>query len=634
MCGITGIYAFNLVGKFNLINITAATSALARRGPDFQDVYTDPWIGLGHRRLSIIDTSEAGNQPMWDSSGRYCIVYNGEIFNYRELRLHLLSRGLAFRSDSDTEVLLQLFMLEKEKCLSRLNGFFSFCIYDKEEQSFFLARDRFGIKPLLYLFDEDKFIFASEMKSMLCYGIEKTLDYNSLHAYLQLNYIPAPNTIFAGVKKLMPGHYLTVKRKEISNQTYYQIPYSSNNIDPTITYDQAKEKFKNLLEASVKKRLVADVPLGAFLSGGIDSSIVTGIASRHKADLQTFSIGFSDAPFFDETRYAKLVARHFNTRHTVFSLTHADLFRHTYDVLDYLDEPFGDSSALAVYILSKEVRKHATVALSGDGADELLAGYNKHEALYRMLHGGLTENLIKWLGPVWRWLPHSRNNALLNVFRQLSRFAEAATMNAQERYWRLATLAEEQEALSLLNTSSQQQWGRQRYGELKAEILKTIPDKENLNDILLTDMQLVLPNDMLTKVDLMSMANSLEVRVPFLDYELVNFVFSLPGSYKISAAGRKRVAQDAFREMLPLKLYSRPKKGFEIPLLRWFRNEMKTLITEDLLSTRFIEEQNIFAYPEVNKLKGQLYSSNPGDSPARIWGLLVFQWWWRKNVGG
>ena len=632
MCGITGIYAFNLVGKFNLINITAATMALEKRGPDFQDIYTDQWIGLGHRRLSIIDTTEAGNQPMWDATGRYCIVFNGEIFNYRELRLQMLSRGLAFRSDSDTEVLLQLFILEKEKCLSRLNGFFSFCVYDKEEQSFFLARDRYGVKPLLYLHDEDKFLFASEMKAMLCYGIEKTIDYNSLYAYLQLNYTPAPNTIFTRVKKLLPGHYLTVNRKAMDIKAYYEIPYTANNPDPSINYGQAKEKFKILLDASVKKRLVADVPLGAFLSGGVDSSIVTGLASRHKPDLQTFSIGFSDDPFFDETAYARMVAKHFNTQHEVFSLTHSDLYGHVHSILDALDEPFADSSAIAVYILSKKVRNHAAVALSGDGADELLAGYNKHEALYRMLHGGLKENLIQWLGPAWKWLPHSRNNVVSNAFRQLDRFATVAKMNAQERYWRLAALAAEPEAFALLNASSQQQWDRQRYVEEKAHILRTISATETLNDILLTDMRLVLPNDMLTKVDLMSMANSLEVRTPFLDYELVNFVFSLPDSYKISAAGRKRIAQDAFKEMLPARLYNRPKKGFEIPLLKWFRHEMKTLITEDLLSEKFIEDQNIFHYHEVNKLKKKLYSSSPGDSPARIWGLLVFQWWWKKNV--
>ncbi|HUM48495.1 MAG TPA: hypothetical protein PLD84_16300 [Chitinophagales bacterium] len=215
MCGITGVFAFNLVGKFNMIHVTAATMALHKRGPDFQDVYIDEFVGLGHRRLSIIDTSAVANQPMWDTNKRYCIVFNGEIFNYRELREELEAGGVSFFSASDTEVLLNLFIREKEKCLNRLNGFFSFCIYDRKEQTFFLARDRYGIKPLLYLFDEDKFLFGSEMKAMIEYGIDKEIDFQSLFTFLQLNYIPAPATIFAHVKKLLPGHYLKVSRKKL-----------------------------------------------------------------------------------------------------------------------------------------------------------------------------------------------------------------------------------------------------------------------------------------------------------------------------------------------------------------------------------------------------------------------------------
>jgi asparagine synthase (glutamine-hydrolysing) len=206
MCGITGIFAFNLVGKFNKINVTAATGTFRKRGPDFQDIYLDDWVALGHRRLSIIDTSDAGNQPMWDSTNRYCIVFNGEIFNFKDLRSELQSSGVSFHSNSDTEVLLYLYIQEKEKCLNKLNGFFSFCIYDRTEQTFFLARDRYGIKPLLYVFDDDKFIFGSEMKSIISYGIDKEINYNSLYTYLQLNYIPAPDTIFKHVKKLLPGH--------------------------------------------------------------------------------------------------------------------------------------------------------------------------------------------------------------------------------------------------------------------------------------------------------------------------------------------------------------------------------------------------------------------------------------------
>lgn len=629
MCGITGIFAFNLVGKFNRVHVTAATMALNKRGPDFQDIYTDEWVGLGHRRLSIIDTTECGNQPMWDVSKRYCIVFNGEIFNYRELKEELIAKGQIFQSHSDTEVLLYLFIREKESCLKRLNGFFSFCIYDKEEQSFFVARDRYGIKPLLYVFDEDKFLFASEMKSILQYGIEKNIDYTSLYTYFQLNYIPAPATIFHAVKKLMPGHYLKVKRQQIEEGVYYTIPFDRQK-NSNIEYDQAKEKLKQLLEDSVRRRLVSDVPLGAFLSGGIDSSVITALASKHKPDLHTFSIGFRDEKFFDETEYAKLVAKHFKTDHTVFSLTNDDLYSHVHTILDYIDEPFADSSAINVFILSKETRKHATVALSGDGADELLAGYNKHAAFNRIINQGIKEQAVSALAPLWKALPKSRSNPLANKARQFARFAEGMKLSSKERYWKWAGYADENEALSVFNDQSKQQVVLDEYRQRKSKLVATIPDRENINDILLTDMLVVLPNDMLTKVDMMSMARGLEVRVPFLDYTVVDFIFSLPDSYKITPQLRKRILQDAFKDILPAELYNRPKKGFEVPLLKWFRKEMKALIMDDLLSEEFIRQQNIFNYSEIKKLKTQLFSSNPGDIHARIWALIVFQWWWKK----
>jgi asparagine synthase (glutamine-hydrolysing) len=629
MCGITGIFAFNLVGKFNRVHVTAATMALNKRGPDFQDIYTDEWIGLGHRRLSIIDTTECGNQPMWDESKRYGIVFNGEIFNYLELRDELVAKGVNFHSHSDTEVLLYLFIRDKEKCLQRLNGFFSFCIYDKQEQSFFVARDRYGIKPLLYVFDEDKFLFASEMKSIIQYGIEKDIDYTSLYTYFQLNYIPAPATIFQKVKKLMPGHYLKIQRQKIEEGVYYTIPFDGNQ-NSHIEYDQAKEKLKQLLEDSVKRRLISDVPLGAFLSGGIDSSVITALAAKHKPDLHTFSIGFRDEKFFDETAYAKLVAKHFKTDHTVFSLTNDDLYSHVHTILDYIDEPFADSSAINVFILSKETRKHATVALSGDGADELLAGYNKHAASHRIINKGIKEQAVSALAPIWNALPKSRSNPFANKARQLARFAEGIKLSSKERYWRWAGYADENEALNVFNDQSRQHIIQEEYRQRKSKLLATIPAKETINDILLTDMLVVLPNDMLTKVDLMSMAQGLEIRVPFLDYTVVDFIFSLPDSYKIDSQLRKRVLQDAFKDILPAELYNRPKKGFEVPLLKWFRREMKSLIMDDLLSEKFIQQQNIFDYNEIKKLKTQLFSSNPGDIHARIWALIVFQWWWKK----
>lgn len=629
MCGITGIFAFNLVGKFNKVNVAAATMCLDQRGPDHQNIYNDDWVALGHRRLSIIDTSAMGNQPMWDESERYAIVFNGMVFNHLELRLELENQGVQFFSHSDTEVLLKLFIREKEKCLSKLNGFFAFCVYDKQEQTFFVARDRYGVKPLLYLFDEDKFLFASEMKAIVQYGIDKTINFTSLYSYLQLNYIPAPDTIFRNVKKLLPGHYLTIANRQLSIGKYYDIPKEENS---SISYDAAKEKLKELLDASVKRRLIADVPIGSFLSGGIDSSVITALASKHKPDLHTFSIGFKDEKFFDETHYARLVADHFKTEHTVFSLTNDDLYEHVHSILNYFDEPFADSSAINVYILSKQTRKHATVALSGDGADELLAGYNKHAAFYRSFHPGIKEKAVRAFNPLWKMIPQSRSNPLANKARQFNRFAEGMKLSPKERYWRWASFADETDSKSLLTADSQAKISEQHYQESKSEILKDIGTTGNINEVLRTDTKLVLPNDMLTKVDLMSMANGLEVRTPFLDFEVVNFIFSLPEDFKINSQIRKRILQDAFREILPAELYRRSKKGFEVPLLKWFRKEMKSMIVDDLLSEKLIEEQAIFRYEEIKKLKDQLFSSNPGDVHARIWGLIVFQFWWKKYL--
>jgi asparagine synthase (glutamine-hydrolysing) len=630
MCGITGVFAFNLVGKFSKINVAAATAALASRGPDNQNIHADEWVCLGFRRLSIIDTRELANQPMWDEAKRYAIVFNGEIFNFRELREELKQQGVSFFSESDTEVLLRLYIREKENCLNKLNGFFSFCIYDSRDQTLFLARDRFGIKPLVYLFDDDKFLFGSEMKAILAYGIEKDIDYNALLTYLQLNYIPAPLTIFNKVRKLMPGHYMKVSNKDLFIENYYKIPYDRENAETnTIPYENAKEQFGQLLEESVKKRLVADVPLGSFLSGGIDSSVVAALARRHKPDLHTFSIGFKDEKFFDETSYALDVARHIRSHHTVFTLSNKEMYDQLHSILDYIDEPFADSSAIAVNVLSRETRKHATVALSGDGADELLGGYNKHVAFYKAQHPGFKENFASALGPLWKLLPKSRHAPFSNKTRQLDRFARGIVLPSQERYWQWAGFATMAEASRLLTAENR---GRinDEYVMRKSQWLSSIPEKENMNDIFLTDTNFVLPNDMLAKVDMMSMAHGLEVRVPFLDYDVVNFVFGLPGDFKNNGRMRKRILQDTFRDILPANLYNRPKKGFEVPLLKWLRREMRSVIENDLLSEKFVKDQGIFDYSEIKRLKRKLFSLNPGDVHARVWAVLVFQWWWKR----
>ncbi|WP_460891896.1 asparagine synthase (glutamine-hydrolyzing) [Rufibacter soli] len=632
MCGISGIYAFSQEGRESIHNLPKSTEALQLRGPDSGGHFTHGSVGLGHRRLSIIDVSTVACQPMHDEVQRYTIVFNGEIFNYQELKKQLLDKGYTFFSTSDTEVLLKLYIEEGPSFLKKLNGFFAFAIYDKEEETLFVARDRFGVKPLLVFQDEDKLVFASEMKSLLAFGIPRKLDYASLYEYLQLNYIPGPASIFKGVKKLMPGHYLLITKKgKVDNKRWYRIPYDEKKVKHNpLSYEAQQKKLVDLLDGAVQRRMIADVPLGSFLSGGIDSSAIVALASRHTDQLNTFSIGYKDEPFFDETKYAKLVAEKYKTNHTVFSLTNNDLYEHLFRALDYIDEPFADSSALAVNILSHYTRQKVTVALSGDGADELFAGYNKHMAEYKVRQGGFVAETVAALLPLWEMMPKSRNSALGNRVRQFQRFGEGMNLSAKDRYWRWASFATEEDARSLLSGKSKRNLSKDVYKKRRQKILSHLSQKGDINEVLLTDMQLVLPNDMLTKVDLMSMANSLEVRTPFLDYKVVNFAFSLPQSSKIDGTMKKKIVQDAFRGMLPPELYKRPKHGFEVPLLKWFQNELQPMIMDDLLSDAFVEAQGIFSVKAIQQLKTQLFSKNPGDVHARIWALVVFQHWWKK----
>ncbi|EMR02811.1 asparagine synthase (glutamine-hydrolyzing) [Cesiribacter andamanensis] len=633
MCGITGAYAFNEIGRISLIHLGQATDALAYRGPDDRGTHLGHFCGLGHRRLSILDPTPDGHQPMWDDSGRYALIFNGEIYNFRALRQELEAKGFAFHSQTDTEVLLKGYVAWGEALLPRLNGFFAFSVYDQQEESLFIARDRMGIKPLLWYRDDDRFVFASEMKSLLAYGLPRELNYEALHLYLQLNYVPAPHSLLQGVHKLLPGHSMLLKGGEVSIKQWWQVPYDPHKLNPLkLSYEQQQERLRELMDLSVQRRLVADVPLGAFLSGGIDSSVITALAARHVPKLNTFSIGYRDEPFFDETQYARLVADKHQTEHTVFSLSNHDLYEHLQEVLDYLDEPFADSSAIPVYILSKRTKKIATVALSGDGADELFSGYNKHQAFWRTLHPGAAEAGVSALLPLWKVLPKSRSGTLSNKIRQFQRFGEGMRLPLKERYWRWATFATEGESLQLLSPQSRQQLSEALYSQYKAELLQYLPEKGGINDILYTDVQLVLPGDMLTKVDLMSMANGLEVRVPFLDHEVVQFAFSLPADSKINGQMKKRIVQDAFRDLLPPELYQRPKRGFEVPLLKWFRTDLRSKIENHWLQDAFIEEQGIFDVTATRALKQQLFSSNPGDAHARIWALIVFQDWWKRMM--
>lgn len=634
MCGIVGVNNLTGAAKKYEQHLDSALQTLSNRGPDNRGKFFHNRVGLGHTRLSIIDVSESGSQPMFDESGRYAIVYNGEIYNFKELRKEIEDKGVKFKSHTDTEVLLNLYILYGEECLERLNGFFVFAIFDTFEQTLFLARDRMGIKPLFFYQDNEKIVFSSEMKAILAFPINKALDHTSLYLYLQLNYIPAPSSIFKHVKKIEPGRFMKISADGfIEIKQYFHISYDPASRNGGFkNYDEAKVTLKNLMAESVKKRLISDVPLGAFLSGGIDSSVIVSLASRFTDRLSTFSIGFKDEPFFDETKYASLVSKKYNTEHTVFSLTNKDLYSCLFEVLDYIDEPFADSSAIAVYILSKHTRGKVKVALSGDGADELFAGYNKHLAEYRINHAGLLNLVVKLNKPFFSLLPKSRNGKMGNFVRQINRYVEGMDLNNQERYWRWCSYIDEEEAAEMINVNDEPVENISEYSSRKRALLTYHKREGTINDILYTDMHLVLPNDMLTKVDLMSMANSLEVRVPFLDHQVVNYVFSLPAEYKIYKGFRKRILKEAFKEDLPHELYKRNKQGFEVPLLKWFRNELRPMIDNELLGTERIRSQGLFNHTYVETLKKKLFSQSPGEAVAQIWGLLVFQYWHRKYL--
>ncbi len=609
--------------------VERAIARLRHRGPDYSRVESRGEVHLGHARLSIIDTSEAGHQPMSDPEGRVTLVFNGEIYNYRELRERLTAAGHAFRSESDTEVLLYAYLHYGLEFLHELNGFFAFALYDHRSAELLLARDRMGIKPLYYSLVDGALSFASEPKGLRAMNGRAGPDPVAMQFFFELNYIPAPLSIFKDIRALRPGEVLQYHNGKVRKWDWYKLDEKIVHISADIDYETAQQRLCEKLEESVAARLVADVPLGAFLSGGIDSSVIVALAARHRPDLHTFSIGFEDAPFFDETAYAERVARKFRTRHRVFKLKLKELYKELDEALSFMDEPFADSSALLVYALSKETRKHVTVALSGDGGDELFGGYHKHYGEQMMREGGWKMQAVTALGPLWQRLPRSRQGRLSNKVRQLDRFAQAARLSAAERYWQWCSIATKSESERLLRHSLSEEEQKER-NKLIGAFTGYLSDEGDLNEVLYSDTQLVLPNDMLTKVDRMSMARSLEIRVPFLDHRVVEYAFSLPPEYKVSGKMKKRIVQDTFREILPPELYNRPKRGFELPMLAWMRGPLKERLFDDLLEEKKIEAQGLFHFGEIAKLRRQLFSRKPGDAPARLYALLVFQTWWKN----
>ena len=630
MCGIAGMLALTDTGRQQVSKIQQSIRTLQLRGPDDEGVYVNERLAFGQNRLAIIDTRKVANQPMWDVTNRYVLIYNGEIFNYRELRDKYLTEEerANLKSHSDTEVLLQLFIKKGTDCLPLLDGFFAFAFYDTKEDVLHIVRDRFGKKPLLYYLTDDGIIFGSELKALLPFGIPREINYEALRLYLQLSYIPQPLSILRNVKKLPPGHYCMLNKGKFEEKKWYELKLNDNYATAP-SYDEAQKQLVVLMEEAVVKRLISDVPLGAFLSGGVDSSVIVALASKHVKSLNTFSIGFKDEQFFDETHYADLVAKKFKTNHAVFKLGIQDYLDHVFDVLNYLDEPFADTSSLPQYILCMETRKHATVAVSGDGGDEVFAGYNKHYAEWQARRKSIAGSIVRLGGPLWKHMPQSRSNKLSNLFRQLDRFAEAASLSSKERYWHWASTFSSEDVDQLMHRDALARTDKATLKNFKDHVLRDINDSD-FNSVLKTDLELVLAGDMLVKVDLMSMANSVEVRSPFLDHHVVEFAFGIPAHYKIEGKKRKKIVKDAFRNILPEEIYHRGKKGFEIPMLDWFRNELNSFIFEDLLNEEFVRDQGIFDYEYILKMKKQLNSNASSNIVEQLWVLIVFQHWYKK----
>ena len=643
MCGITGIVSKGKGTQQKFSLISQSSQKLAHRGPDNMAHFIEAPVAFGHTRLSIIDLNERSNQPMHSLSGRYSIVFNGEIYNYQALKHDCEKAGIQLVTESDTEVLLTLYSIYGKQCLDKLNGFFAFAIYDRELEEVFVARDRLGIKPLVYYMDDTDFAFASELKALYAFGFEKELDKVSVFTYFKLNYIPAPATILKNFYKLEPGYHLTItwnkEKVHVEKNQWYQIPLNEEEAKKLTAHDysQSQKVLKRFVRESVRKRLIADVPVGTFLSGGVDSSIIATIAKEEKEDIEAFTIGFPEYDHFDETSAARVVAEKAGLTHHEIPVRQKDLYESARQVLDHLDEPFGDSSMVNVNLLSKHVRTHVKVALSGDGGDELFGGYNKHSAEFRVRYPAFKEHVVGNLGPFWGILPNSRSGKLSNLVRQLNRFSDGFKLGPKDRYWRWAGIMNEEQANYLMKEAMLPREQRlsddgHNYKKRKDFLLRFITKNGTLNETLLTDAQMVLANDMLFKVDQGSMIHNLEVRTPLLDHLIVQYAFKLPVMFKLNHTSKKKILTDAFSDKLPNEILNNPKKGFEVPLLEWFRGELKEDFKAAISDLDLIEHQGVFNPKSLEEIERKLYSNNPGDSATWAWAYLVFQSWYKNHM--
>ncbi|MBA3010373.1 MAG: asparagine synthase (glutamine-hydrolyzing) [Proteobacteria bacterium] len=624
MCGICGYTRINKYVSEEVI--VAMKKAIAHRGPDDHGTYTDENIVLGHQRLAVIDL-ESGKQPLTNEDGRFWLIANGEIYNYRSLKSDLEAKGHIFSTHSDSEVLLHLYETYQEEMLERIQGMYAFAIWDTHKKTLFLARDRYGQKPLYYAQIQNQIVFASELKAILKYpGLKKEINSLALRQYLAYEYVPEPLSIFENINKLEAGCFLTWQKGEIRNKRYWDFPVTAPKFKGS--QKECCEELLRLLDESVKKRLMSDVPLGIFLSGGLDSSLITALACRHVTSrkIKTFSIGFQERSY-DETRYSKYVSDYLGTDHISETLTSSQMIEILPEITKLYDEPFADASAIPTYLVSKLAKKHVTVALSGDGSDELFAGYDPFpahqisrlfECLPKFVNEKIFRNIIRMITP-------SDNNMSFE-FRANKFF----------KYLYHPPVYKNQMWLGCFDASMQNECLIHKDGHTSdvysglMELVRTTKGLNPIEAIIYAYIKTYLRDDILTKVDRASMAHGLEVRSPFLDSSMSQFIASIPSSWKLNRLVTKYILKKSARSVLPNSVINRKKKGFGIPKANWLRGILREDIESSFTAQR-IKEQGLFDYQYVQQLIRD-HMDRRRDHQKEIWTLFMFDKWYRNYM--
>ncbi len=617
MCGICGIYNFGSGQPVEGDMLQRMRDVMRHRGPDEEGLYLEGNLGLGHRRLNIIDLS-TGQQPMCNEDGTIWIVYNGEVYNFPELREDLSRKGHLFKTRSDTEVIIHAYEEYGPDCVQKLRGAFAFALWDERERCLMLARDRMGIKPLSYLMDDNRLVFASEIKAILeAEGVRRELDLAALDSYLKYQYVPAPQTIFAGLKKLPPGHVLVHKNGRTTIHRYWDLRFGAEGgAHPEEYY---RERLLELLREAVKIRLMSDVPLGAFLSGGIDSSTVVALMSQvMDQPVKTFSVGFEEEDF-SELRHARMVAERFGTDHHEF-VVRPDALEVLPRLVWQFDEPFADSSAIPTYYVSRLAREYVTVCLSGDGGDETFAGYNRYEQAVK------EHRRLDWLPLTLRRVVFGTMHRLLPEYVKGKGLTRRASLSPTGRYIEAVSIFPEQSRLALLTDEvrSELRDGQRRFLQGYFDQAQGL---DYLSQLQYVDTMTYLPEDGLVKVDRTSMLNSLETRVPLLDHEVLEFAATIPAELKMQGYERKYILKKTMEGLVPDEILYRRKMGFGVPLRHWFRKELHDYAKEVLLDRR-TSQRGLFNRACIESILNN-HQRGMRDFSAKIWALLFFEEWYR-----